>query len=131
MIEAARGAEPAGYAFVMRFKAAKAPPGLTREVFVKALHSHDLSDVNIPKSTGLLQREPLFNKPWAILPHLYSEEYSVNFATEGFTTAQQFYDEAIKLPVYATKNDQVATDRYVDIIIEVATEWMACNPTTV
>lgn len=90
-----------------------------------------LSDVDIPKSTGLLHREPLFNKPWAIFPHLYlAQEYSVDFASEDDTTARQFYDEATKLPVYATKDDQAATNRYIDAIMEVATNWMACTPTT-
>lgn len=102
----------------------KSTAGLDTRSTREALHSHGLGDVDIPKSTGLLHKEPLFNKPWVVLPHVYSEEYSVDFAIEDFTTAQQFYDEAIKLPVYATKNDQVATDRYIDTIIEVATEWM-------
>jgi len=131
IIEPARDAEPAWYAFVMRFKAAKAPNGLTREVFVKALHSCGLSDVDIPMATGLLHKEPLFTKPWAILPHLYSEqEYSVDFASKDYSTAQQFHDKAIKLPVYATKDDQAATNCYANVVMEIATKWMTCTPTT-
>jgi len=50
---------------LVQFKVAKSPTGLTREVLVEALHSRGLSDV---EATGLLHKEPLFNKPWAILP---------------------------------------------------------------
>ena len=118
--------EPAWYAYVMRFKAKKVPLGLTREVFVAELHARGLLDIDIPRSTGLLHQEPLYNKPWELLPHLYSQESSGQDCRHlaGFEEAKSFYDEAVKLPVYATRDGQEATDRYVDAICEVATAWM-------
>ncbi|KAL8829557.1 MAG: hypothetical protein Q9170_006110 [Blastenia crenularia] len=116
--------EPAWYAFVMRFKAAKAPHGLTRELFVAELYSKGLVDVDIPRSTGLLHREPLYNKPQDLLPHVYSEDYAVADEGASFDEAQAFYDEAMKLPVYATADGQAATNRYAKAIIEVASTCM-------
>lgn len=116
--------EPSWYAFVMRFKASKAPPGLTRETFVAALHSHGLVEVDIPGSTGLLAKEPLFNRPEVLFPHLYAAG-SLHSGDQGsFNVAQKFFEEAIKLPVYANENGQAATDRYVEVIKEVANQWM-------
>lgn len=105
--------EPAWYAFTMRFKAAKAPQGLTREVFVQQLHSKGLVDVDIPRSTSLLHREPLFKKPQDLLPHLYSQGYTLQNKDTLFHEAQAFFEEVIKFPVYATAVGQAATDRYV------------------
>ncbi|KAL8714453.1 MAG: hypothetical protein Q9220_001786 [cf. Caloplaca sp. 1 TL-2023] len=116
--------EPAWYAFVMRFKAEKAPPGLTREVFVDALHAKGLVDVDIPRSTGLLHREPLLTKPWELFPHLYQTDDDID-RSKTFEEAQGFYDEAIKLPVFATAADQAAVDRYVSTILQIAKAWRA------
>ena len=118
------GTEPAWYAFIILFKVAKAPSGLTREIFVEQLRSRGLADVDIPRSTGLLHQEPLYKNPRELLPYLYGEQYVMpNDATE-FNTAQAFYDEAIKFPVYATRDGQAATDQYVEIILDVALIWM-------
>lgn len=117
------GTEPAWYAFVMRFKTAKAPQGLTREVFVDELHSKGLIDVDIPRSTGLLHQEPLYNKAQELLPHIYTKDY-LRKDDPPFDEAQAFYDESVKIPVYATAERQTVTDRYVKTILEVATVWM-------
>ncbi|KAL8961507.1 MAG: hypothetical protein Q9193_001946 [Seirophora villosa] len=122
--------EPAWYTYVMRFKAAQAPPGLTRESFVEELHAKGLVDVDIPKSTGLLHREPLYNKPQELLPFVYNQDYTLHHGDDNldeFGGAQAFYDEAIKFPVYATAEGQAATDRYVKSILEIANAWLHEN----
>ena len=43
------------------------PAGLTREKVVAELHSRGLLDVDIPRSTGLLHREPLYNRPYFLI----------------------------------------------------------------
>ncbi|KAL9611162.1 MAG: hypothetical protein Q9167_004184 [Letrouitia subvulpina] len=97
------GIQPAWYAYVMRFKAAKAPSGLTRERFVAELQAKGLMDVDIPRSTGLLHREPLYNRPQELLPWLYADDFQIVIDDGLFQEARAFYDEAVKLPVYATK----------------------------
>ncbi|KAL8741212.1 MAG: hypothetical protein Q9190_006159 [Brigantiaea leucoxantha] len=113
------GTEPAWYALTIRFKAAKGPRGLTRETFVAELHSRGLVDVDIPRSTRLLHQQPLYNTPQELLPHVYSEYYSVRCNQLLFKEAEAFYNEAFKLPVYATEDGQEATDRYVRTVLEV------------
>lgn len=123
--------EPAWYAFVMRFKSSKAPNGLDRETFVGELLSHGLAEVDIPRSTGLLHREPLYNSPEHILPHLYNKASKIHRErTNSFDCAQSFYDEAIKLPVYATADHQAITDHYVQAINAVAHKWVARDAET-
>ncbi|KAI4209143.1 MAG: hypothetical protein LQ351_007895 [Letrouitia transgressa] len=114
------GIQPAWYAYIIRFKAAKAPRGLTRERFVEELQAKGLMNVDIPRSTGLLHREPLYNRPQELLPWLYGTDFAIANDDELFEKARAFYDEAVKLPVYATKEGQWVTDRYVEVILEVA-----------
>ncbi|KAI4271838.1 MAG: hypothetical protein LQ337_005722 [Flavoplaca oasis] len=84
------GTEPAWYAFTMRFIADKAPPGLTPETFVQQLHTKGLIDVDIPRSTGLLHSERLFNKPQELLRHLYGKDYVLVIDDKAFPEAQAF-----------------------------------------
>ncbi|KAL9033471.1 MAG: hypothetical protein Q9180_005929 [Flavoplaca navasiana] len=87
------------------------------------MHTKGLIDVDIPRSTGLLHSERLFNKPQELLPHLYGKEYVLGIDGESFPEAQAFFEEVIKLPVYATAHGQGSTDRYVTTIMEVAASW--------
>ena len=110
----------------MRFKSSQAPNGLDRETFVRELLSHSLGEVDIPGSTGLLHKEPLYNSPETILLHLYPQgSMGTPERTSSFDRAQSFYDEAIKLPVYATADDQGITDHYIQTITAVAHKWVA------
>lgn len=139
VLDVDNGTELAWYAFTMLFKVAKAPARLTREIFVEQLRSRGLADVDIPRSTGLLHREPLDRRPQELLPYLYRDDYVMPNGNAQFNNAQAFFDEAIKIPVYATEDGQAATDRYVEIILDVALIWMkqgrstdrdmmSCNP---
>lgn len=123
--------EPAWYAFVMRFKSSLAPSALDRETFVEELLSNGLQDVDIPRSTDLLHKEPLYNSLEMIFPHLYRQR-SVGTPENAnlFGHAQSFYDEAIKLPVYATVDDPTLTDHYVQTINAVALKWIARDAET-
>ena len=112
---------PAWYAFVLRFKREKAPNGLCREIFVRKLEEAGLQDVDIPKSTGLLFREPLFTNPRGILAHVnFGDSTPLPASRMQFGNAQRFYDEAIKLPVFGEVEDEPLLDHYLNTIQLVA-----------
>lgn len=118
--------QPAWYAFILLFLQEKAPPGLTREKFVQKLWSKGLNDIDIPTSTGLQHKEPLFTSPAEILPHIY---HGLNYVDENssrnFPRAQEFYARCIKLPGWATEEDFKRACHYVQIISAVSTKF--CN----
>ncbi|KLU91762.1 hypothetical protein MAPG_10711 [Magnaporthiopsis poae ATCC 64411] len=93
------------------------------ELFVRELHARGLGEVDIPKSTGLLHREPLYTSPQKMFPHLYTRWVARRLGTaRQFPVAQAFYDEAIKIPVWASREDQETVDHYVNVICDVARE---------
>lgn len=113
--------DPAWYAFLLRFKQDRAPPGLTRELLVQRLLQEGLEDVDIPKSTGLLHREPLFSNPEILLPHLYSrDEDRMALANKAFPKAELLYKEAIKLPTWSYKNYEQIVEHYIQTFQRVA-----------
>lgn len=115
------GTDPAWYAFVMRFKQERAPPGVTREMYVGKLLQEGLEDVDIPKPTGLLHREPLFSNPEILLPHLYTADATRGLlGTQEFSEAEAFYGEAIKLPVWVGTNSRGIADQYIQSFKRVA-----------
>ncbi|KAL8776599.1 MAG: hypothetical protein Q9194_003052 [Teloschistes cf. exilis] len=95
----------AWYAFVMQFRAEKAPPDLSREQFVKALEAHGLSEVDIPRSTGLLNELPMFSHTHEATPRYGDGPWHDPQPNEMFPTALAFYERAIKLPMWATPAD--------------------------
>ncbi|KJZ77717.1 hypothetical protein HIM_02894 [Hirsutella minnesotensis 3608] len=117
----------AWYALVMQFDADKAPKGLTREKFVKELTDRGLKEVDIPKSTGLLNEMPLFTHSHEAIPRFGSKPWHAAQPTTEFPKAQNFFDKAIKLPVWATANDRPIVERYVREFLSVAEESMQCS----
>jgi len=112
--------QPAWYALTLRFIKSCAPPGLSRDSFVGELHDRGLCEVDIPGSTRLLHREPLFSSPHMVFPHLYPDRSLQAVSDKDFPSAQAFYDEAIKLPIWTSRNDQAVVDHYIEIFNEVA-----------
>ena len=116
--------EPAWYAFIIRFKLEKAPCGLTRDVFVKELLERGLVDVDIPHSTRPLHRQPLFTNPASILPHLHPRDDYVDLnVNRTFPLAETFYNEILKLPVWAFEDDRKTADHYIETIVSVSKGW--------
>ena len=113
----------AWYAFVFRFKQSRAPPSLTRSVFVQELVDCGLKDIDIPNSTCLLHDKPLFIRPQAVLPHVAFPDTKGAAVSVAYPNAQAFYDEAVKLPVWAFEDEAVVVDFYVKHIRAVARRW--------
>ncbi|PHH65678.1 hypothetical protein CDD81_1764 [Ophiocordyceps australis] len=118
----------AWYAFVMQFDATKAPPGLSRDDFVaKLVDEHGLSEVDIPRSTGLLNELPLFTHSHEAIPRFGNEPWGQVQPTTQFPRADAFFKAAIKLPVWATKADEHIVKHYVEKFLLVARECLQAS----
>lgn len=116
---------PAWYAYVMRFQSHLAPRGLTRERFVEALYNAGLQDFDIPRSTGLLHREPLFRTPWDLFPGSYNRGEVFDHGTDStFPEATTFYNEAIKIPMWATSRDEEVAAHYAETLQKAAAIYL-------
>ena len=104
----------------MRFLPSDAPPGLTRDSFVEALHKRGLKEVDIPRSTGLLNELPLFTHAHEAIPRFGDQPWSEVQKTEEFPIAKEFFDHAIKIPMWATPGDHEIVEFYVDGFLEEA-----------
>jgi dTDP-4-amino-4,6-dideoxygalactose transaminase len=115
----------AWYAFVMQFDASRAPKGLTREKFVKMLTDRGLSEVDIPRSTGLLHDLPLFTETAKAIPRFGNPgPWKKPQSTEEFPRALEFYNAAIKLPMWSRAQDEVIVNTYIKNFLSVAREVM-------
>lgn len=115
----------AWYAFVMQFDPSKAPPGLTRDKFVKLLAGKGLSEVDIPRSTGLLNDLPLFTETAKAFPRFGSPgPWKKPQETSEFPRALAFYNAAIKLPMWSRGQDGAIVDRYIKGFVDTAQEQM-------
>jgi dTDP-4-amino-4,6-dideoxygalactose transaminase len=115
----------AWYAFVMQFDSSKAPNGLTRDEFVRRLvEDRGLKEVDIPRSTGLLNELPVFTHPHEAMPRFGSTPWCEAQPTSEFPKAESFYQRAIKLPMWATESDKPIVEHYVKEFLTVADDAM-------
>ncbi|KAL8800728.1 MAG: hypothetical protein Q9182_004971 [Xanthomendoza sp. 2 TL-2023] len=114
----------AWYAFVMQFIPDKAPSGVDREKFVSDLKARGLQEVDIPKSTGLLNELPIFSHSHEAIPRYGSEPWHQPQPNEMFPTAMLFFNGAIKLPMWATPTDRPIVEHYANTFIAVAEKLM-------
>ena len=112
----------AWYAFVMQFSKDQAPHDLTREEFVKALKSRGLTEVDIPRSTGLLNELPLFTHSHEAIPRYGAIPWHPKQPTSLFPVASSFFDAAVKLPMWATESDRTIVEHYANTFVVVAEE---------
>lgn len=123
--------KPSWYAFIMKFKRNNK---FTREKFYQALKEAGLNEIDIPQSTKLLNGEALFNEPHHVLPHLYGEPIEENIKSYQkkydllnsfeFASAQEFYETALKLPVWAYKDEEKIVQHYIKTIKNVAKTFL-------
>lgn len=102
------------YAFVMLFRKDKAPASLTREAFVDMLVSRGLKEVDIPRSTGLLNALPLFAQPHEAIPRYGDKPWHAERPDTLCPVAVEFYQSAIKLPMWTMPGDRKIVEMYAD-----------------
>jgi len=108
------------YAFLMQFNPDEAPRGLTREKFVKQLEDRGLKEVDIPRSTGLLNDVPLFTQSHEAIPRFGDKRWTKPQPTSDFPRANEFWKRAIKLPMWATEHDKPIVEHYAHTFLAVA-----------
>lgn len=111
----------------MQFEVNKAPSGVDREKFVQALEKRGLKEVDIPRSTGLLNELPIFSHTHEAIPRYGSKPWHDFQPNELFPGAMAFFHGAIKLPMWATPTDYPIVDHYGNTFVEVAEEMMGCK----
>ncbi len=101
---------PAWYGFVFQYKPEEFD-NLPIEKFFGALQAEGLSEVDRPGSTCPLNLLPLFKNPTELFP-VYKKHY-FSYKPGGFPKAERFYQNAIKLPVWASKSDLKFVNLYI------------------
>jgi perosamine synthetase len=102
--------EPSWYAFVMQYNDTFSN-GVTIDKFVAALHAEGLKEVDRPGSTSPINKFPLFTDTQAAIPRLYSGPAYTG--KEIFNNADNFYNNAIKIPVWAFDDEEWIVELYI------------------
>lgn len=111
------GKQPGWYAYVMQFDASHSN-GISIDLFTKSMLAEGLTELDRPRSTGTLHWLPLFIKPEKALPRLYP--HPVEQKWQSFPVADQFYENALKLPVWSFPDEEQMVNLYIDGIVKVA-----------
>ena len=109
------GAEPAWYAFPILYNAA-AFPGVSKEVFVRAVHAEGAVEVDIPGSTCPLSKHPLFRTPGDFL----RDSGSGTLEMCAIANAERYHGAVIKLPCFHGALRYEQAQAYVAAISKVA-----------
>jgi dTDP-4-amino-4,6-dideoxygalactose transaminase len=108
--------KPSWYAFVFRYKS-KELGDLSIEKFFNALQAEGLNEINRPGSTCPLNLLPLFQNPIELFPSY--NKYSFYYKPGDSPKAEKFYQNAIKLPVWAREKDLKMVNLYISGIKKV------------
>lgn len=107
--------EPSWYAFVMQYDETKTK--ISRKKFVECLQAEGLIEIDMPGSTGPIHNLPLFTQSNVIMPRLYKDNNSCN---EEYPNAAKYYNSAIKMPIWARKQDEAVVNSYIKGLAKVA-----------
>src|SRR3989338_4768900 len=102
-------------------KIQKALKNLPIEVFFKAIQAEGLVEADRPGSTSPLNLLPLFQNPSELFPIYKSNPFS--YSPGQFPRAEQFCQNAIKLPVWAKRKDSGIVNAYIRGIQKVAKNY--------
>lgn len=104
--------QPSWYAFVMQFDQNRAN-GVSIGQFVAALHAEGLVEVDRPGSTCPVHDLPLFREPQRALSKLGHHARSTS-NSDSYPAATRFFENAIKIPVWAFPEDELVFERYIE-----------------
>lgn len=102
--------QPSWYAFIIQYQEEKAN-GVNIEEFYSALHKIELKEVDQPNSTSPIYDLALFKNTNKIISR-FSYEKTVK-SEEIYPNADSFYKNAIKLPVWAFKDEGDIVSMYI------------------
>ncbi|MFA5000120.1 MAG: aminotransferase class I/II-fold pyridoxal phosphate-dependent enzyme [Patescibacteria group bacterium] len=105
------------YAYVMQFDESHSN-GVNIDLFTNAILAEGLIEFDRPKSTGTLHRLPIFTEPGKALPRLYQGVQ--RRIQQSFPVAEQFYKNALKLPVWSFPDEEQMVNLYIKGIVKVA-----------
>ena len=107
--------KPSWYALIIKYNEKKAN-NISIESFAKALFAEWLNEVDIPKSTGLINNLDLFydaHKLWL------SANSDIKNDNLNYENASNFYNNCIKLPVRWYADDENTVNKYIQWIEKV------------
>ncbi len=102
--------EPSWYAFLFQYEKEKLE-NLSVEKFFEALKAEGLNEVDRSGSTCPLNLLSLFQTPAELFPIYRKHPFS--YKTGDFPKAEKFYQNAVKLPVWAFKKDLKFVKLYI------------------
>lgn len=114
--------QPSWYGLIIKYKTEDLD-NLPIEKFYEALKAEGLTEMDIPGSTSPLNLLPLFQKPQILFPAYNDEENKFSYRKGDFPKAEKFYVSAIKMPVWAFKNDKKIVELYIKGIKKVVSNY--------
>lgn len=111
--------EPSWYAYTFRIDSKKLD-GLSPEKFYEALKAEGAYEADRPGSTCPLNLLPLFQAPGELFP-CYEGLFS--YHPGDFPRAEEFFRQAIKIPVWTRKSDTKLVRQYAKAIGKVAKNY--------
>lgn len=112
--------DPSWYALVFQYKTDKFQK-LSIEKFFSAIQAEGLTEVDRPGSTSPLHLLPLFQNPSELFPSYRKDTFLLK--PGDFPKAEQFYENAIKLPIWASKRDTNIVETYIQGIKKVVDNY--------
>ena len=102
--------QPSWYGLIFQYKQEELG-GLPIDVFLNALQAEGLVETDRPGSTCPLNLLPLFQDPQELFPAYKKILFS--YKEGDFPAAEKFYKNALKMPVWAFKEDKRVVDAYM------------------
>lgn len=112
--------QPSWYALIFQYQP-EAFQNLAIEKFFEAIKAEGLTEADRPGSTSPLNLLPLFQNPTELFPAYKNSRFS--YSPGEFPRAEQFYQNAIKFPVWAEPKNVRMVESYIRGIKKVSDNY--------